>query len=123
MSDNFTRWREAEEKRLAATYAKFPVALARGEGMRVFDVDGKAYLDFYGGHAVAIIGHCHPHLVASLGRQIGELIFYSNLCHTSYLHPFETFAIQFSCRFSDPQTNTSPSSCISCQFAGPMQGR
>lgn len=81
MSDNFTRWREAEEKRLAATYAKFPVALARGEGMRVFDVDGKAYLDFYGGHAVAIIGHCHPHLVASLGRQIGELIFYSNLCY------------------------------------------
>ncbi|HAK96532.1 MAG TPA: aspartate aminotransferase family protein [Planctomycetes bacterium] len=81
MSDSFTRWRQEEEQRLLATYSKFPFALARGEGMRVFDVDGKAYLDFYGGHAVAIIGHCHPHLVASLTRQIGELIFYSNLCY------------------------------------------
>ncbi len=81
MSENFTKWRDEEERRLLATYSKFPVALARGEGMYVYDVDGRPYLDFYGGHAVAIIGHCHPHLVRSITQQLNELIFYSNLCY------------------------------------------
>lgn len=63
------------------TYTKYPVALAKGRGCRVTDVDGREYLDFYAGHAVALVGHCHPHVVAALQAQAGELMFYSNLCY------------------------------------------
>ncbi len=74
-------WRQEEEQHLLATYKKFPLALQRGEGVHVYGVDGRAFLDFYGGHAVTLAGHCHPHLVAAVTEQIQELIFYSNLCY------------------------------------------
>jgi acetylornithine/N-succinyldiaminopimelate aminotransferase len=48
------------------TYTKLPIALVRGQGSYVWDADGRRYLDLYGGHCVAIAGHCHPKLVAAL---------------------------------------------------------
>ena len=64
------------------TYAKPPVALVRGEGTRVWDHEGHEYLDFYGGHCVALLGHCPPRVVEAIRRQAGELLFYSNAVYS-----------------------------------------
>lgn len=61
------------------TYKRFPIALARGRGSWVESEDGRRFLDLYGGHAVVILGHNHPKLVAALKSQLDELLFYSNL--------------------------------------------
>ncbi|HEU4951276.1 MAG TPA: aminotransferase class III-fold pyridoxal phosphate-dependent enzyme [Holophagaceae bacterium] len=62
---------------LLPTYAPFPFVLARGEGDRVFDDRGGAWLDFYGGHCVSGTGHGHPVVVAALAAQAQALAFYS----------------------------------------------
>lgn len=62
---------------LLSTYAPYPFPLLRGEGDRVFDAQGTAYFDFYGGHCVCSTGHCHPAVSAAIARQARELIFYS----------------------------------------------
>lgn len=72
---------EMEERYLLPTYAKLPFALVRGRGSEVFDGDGNRYLDLYGGHAVTVIGHCHPRWVEAVSRQAAELGFYSNVCY------------------------------------------
>src|SRR5438045_2932736 len=60
------------------TYVKLPVVITRGEGLLLYDPDGRAYHDFYSGHAVALTGHCHPKVVAAITHQAGRLVFYSN---------------------------------------------
>ena len=60
------------------TYAKIPVAPVRGEGAYLYDAQGRRFLDFYGGHAVASTGHCHPEVVAAIHEQSKRLLFYSN---------------------------------------------
>ncbi|HLA63705.1 MAG TPA: aspartate aminotransferase family protein [Rhodothermales bacterium] len=64
------------------TYPKPPVALVRGEGTTVWDVEGNPYLDFYGGHCVALLGHCPPRVVEAVRKQAGELLFYSNAVYS-----------------------------------------
>ncbi len=66
---------------LMPTYARFPVALVRGRGMRVWDADGRQYLDFLAGIAVCNLGHCHPNVVAAIREQAGTLLHVSNLYH------------------------------------------
>lgn len=61
------------------TYARAPLALTRGEGVRVWDEDGRRYLDFCSGIAVCSLGHCHPRLVEAIRAQAGTLIHVSNL--------------------------------------------
>ncbi len=61
------------------TYARAPVTFARGEGCRLFDTDGRAYLDFAAGIAVCGLGHAHPKLVAALTLQAQKLWHTSNL--------------------------------------------
>lgn len=60
-------------------YARAPLTLVRGRGAQVWDDAGTAYLDFTSGIAVSALGHCHPHWVAAVQRQAGELIHTSNL--------------------------------------------
>jgi len=60
-------------------YARAPITLVRGKGSRVWDDQGNGYLDFSSGLAVSALGHCHPHWVAAVQRQAGELIHTSNL--------------------------------------------
>jgi acetylornithine aminotransferase/acetylornithine/N-succinyldiaminopimelate aminotransferase len=67
-----------EDASVLPTYSKPPVALVRGEGVTVWDTEGRAYLDFYGGHCVALLGHCPPRVVAAVQQQAAELLFYSN---------------------------------------------
>ncbi|MEX1045016.1 MAG: aspartate aminotransferase family protein [Chthoniobacterales bacterium] len=61
------------------TYARFPLALVRGEGPRVWDEEGRAYLDFTSGIAVNALGHAHPALRDAIRAQAGTLIHTSNL--------------------------------------------
>ncbi|MGN6679099.1 MAG: acetylornithine transaminase [Streptosporangiaceae bacterium] len=63
-------------------YGTPPLALARGDGCVVWDVDGRAYLDLIGGIAVSALGHAHPAIVAAVSEQVGRLAHTSNL----YLH-------------------------------------
>ena len=62
---------------LLATYSQFPVHPVRGEGSWLYEADGTAWLDAYGGHAVSSTGHCHPHVVAAIEEQASRLLFYS----------------------------------------------
>ncbi len=64
--------------KLFDVYPLFDVNVVRGKGCRVWDDKGQEYLDMYGGHAVISVGHCHPHYVERLTRQLGRLGFYSN---------------------------------------------
>lgn len=59
-------------------YPLFGLEPVSGKGSYVYDKDGQAYLDFYGGHAVISIGHSHPHFVKRLQEQAAKLVFYSN---------------------------------------------
>ena len=66
------------EPHVMTTYGRVPVALERGQGVRVWDVNGKEYLDALGGIAVNTLGHNHPKLVAALHDQMTKLIHTSN---------------------------------------------
>src|SRR3989338_2568701 len=56
------------------TYGRLPIALSHGQGCRVWDVNGREYLDALGGIAVNTVGHNHPQLVAALQDQVTKLI-------------------------------------------------
>ena len=64
---------------LVQNYARAPLCLVRGEGVRVWDTDGKEYLDFVGGIAVDALGHCHPKIVGAIREQATTLLHVSNL--------------------------------------------
>lgn len=59
-------------------YPRFELMPESGTGSTIVAADGRRFLDLYGGHAVAISGHCHPNVVAAIREQAGRLIFYSN---------------------------------------------
>jgi acetylornithine/N-succinyldiaminopimelate aminotransferase len=73
---------EQESKYQLATYAKWPIAAERGEGVWLYTNEGERYMDLYGGHAVAATGHCHPHVVAAIQNQAERLLFYSNMVYS-----------------------------------------
>jgi acetylornithine/N-succinyldiaminopimelate aminotransferase len=68
---------KAADSQLLPTYTPYPFPLISGRGDQVFDDQGNAYLDFYGGHCVASTGHCHPAVAAAIAEQAHKLIFYS----------------------------------------------
>jgi len=74
-------WKAVEDAYVLPTYEKFPFVLARGEGCWVWDDEDNKYLDLYGGHAVAALGHCPEEVAAAISRQSRELLFYSNLVY------------------------------------------
>ena len=72
---------ELSDKHLMTFTKRYPVALVRGEGSRVWDSNGKEYLDFTGGIAVTALGHCHPKVVGTLREQAATLVHVSNYFH------------------------------------------
>ncbi len=72
---------EDSERYLMHTYNRFPVVLRKGRGIRVWSADGKEYLDFVGGVAVNVLGHCHPKVVVAIQKQAQRLIHVSNFYH------------------------------------------
>ncbi len=67
---------------LMQTYTRQPISIARGRGTRVYDLEGREYIDFVGGIAVNILGHGHPDLVQAIQRQAAQLLHTSNLYYT-----------------------------------------
>lgn len=67
------------EKYIAHTYNRFPVLPIRGKGTRIWDIEGKEYIDFFAGLAVCNLGHCHPKVVQAIRAQAEKLIHVSNL--------------------------------------------
>ena len=72
---------KTENKYQLPTYEKLPLVIDKGKGCYVWDENGNKYLDFYGGHAVASVGHCHPAIVKAVSKQMKKLIFYSNVVY------------------------------------------
>jgi predicted acetylornithine/succinylornithine family transaminase len=72
---------ENSEKYLMNTYARLPVAFVRGEGTRLYDSDGKEYIDFLAGLAVCNLGHSHPAVTAAVCGQAEKLVHTSNFFH------------------------------------------
>jgi len=70
------------DKYMFQTYARFPITLVRGEGCRVWDEEGKEYLDFVGGIAVCALGHSSPVVIRALEKQSKKLVHVSNLYYT-----------------------------------------
>ncbi|HRK22312.1 MAG TPA: aminotransferase class III-fold pyridoxal phosphate-dependent enzyme, partial [Fimbriimonadaceae bacterium] len=66
---------------LLPTYPPFPFTISHGSGDRIWDTDGNAYFDFYGGHCVCATGHCHPKVVQAIKDQAEKLLFYSTAGH------------------------------------------
>jgi len=77
-----TDWKEIESRVFMTTGRRMPVVVVRGEGTRVWDDAGKAYLDFFGGPAVHSLGHCHPVLVKAIEEQARTLIHVSNAVYS-----------------------------------------
>jgi acetylornithine/N-succinyldiaminopimelate aminotransferase len=78
---NSQYWIDKADKYIMRTYGRYPIVPVRGEGCRVWDADGREYLDFLAGVAVNNLGHCHPKVVAAIRKQAGELIHCSNYYH------------------------------------------
>ena len=74
--------KKRESESIFQTYGRQDVVLVRGSGARVWDSDGKEYLDFVAGIAVNNVGHCHPRVVEAICRQAATLIHTSNLYYT-----------------------------------------
>ncbi len=74
--------RDEADKYLMQTYSRQPITILRGRGARVYDLEGREYIDFVGGIAVNILGHGHPDLVQTIQRQAVQLIHTSNLYYT-----------------------------------------
>lgn len=74
---------EKSKRYLINTYAQYPIEIVKGRGSFVWDSNGKKYLDFYGGHAVCLLGHCFPPVVKAIAQQSQKLIFYSNIFTTA----------------------------------------
>ncbi|MEW6693541.1 MAG: aspartate aminotransferase family protein [Pseudomonadota bacterium] len=75
------------EPHVMPTYARVPIMLSHGRGCRVWDVDGREYLDALAGIAVNTLGHAHPRLVKALQEQVGRLIHVSNYYHHPWTEP------------------------------------
>jgi predicted acetylornithine/succinylornithine family transaminase len=88
MKTTFDSIQTRESQYVLHTYRRQPVAFVRGKGPRLYDVDGREYLDFVSGIGVASLGHAHPGLAAAIAEQATTLLHTSNL----YYHPFQAEA-------------------------------
>lgn len=84
-----------EAKYGAHNYHPLPVVLERGEGVFVWDVEGKRYFDFLSGYSALSQGHCHPHIIKALNRQAGKLTLVSRAFHADVLGEYMEYACEF----------------------------
>ncbi len=80
-----------------ATYARYPIALERGAGCRVWDTDGREYLDFVAGIATCTLGHAHPVMVQAVTEQIQTLHHVSNLYYVPQQGALAKWLVEHSC--------------------------
>lgn len=94
MSEVITRNEEAialEDKYGAHNYYPLPVVLSRGEGVYLWDIEGKKYFDFLSAYSAVNQGHCHPKILETLVRQAGTLTLTSRAFYNDILGPYEKF--------------------------------
>jgi len=91
ISANTQYFLELEEKYGAHNYHPLPVVLERGEGVFVYDVDGKRYYDFLSGYSAVNQGHCHPRIIATLVEQAQKLTLTSRAFHSYLLGEYERY--------------------------------
>ncbi|MEW6053539.1 MAG: acetylornithine transaminase [Nitrospirota bacterium] len=72
---------EESSRYIMNTYSRYPVVFRKGRGVKVWNADGKEYLDFVSGVAVNVLGHCHPKIVVAIQKQAQRLIHVSNYFH------------------------------------------
>ena len=85
---------ELEEKFGAHNYHPLPVVLNRGEGVFLWDVEGKRYYDFLSGYSAVNQGHCHPKIIAALVEQAGTLTLTSRAFHSNLLGEYAQYTSQ-----------------------------
>jgi acetylornithine/N-succinyldiaminopimelate aminotransferase len=76
-------WVALEHQYYQSTFKRQPLTLVRGKGTRVWDSDGKVYLDFVAGIAVNVLGHCHPAIIEAVQHQVTQLVHVSNLYYNT----------------------------------------
>src|SRR6185436_4136548 len=91
MSEKTQYYLDLEEKYGAHNYHPIPVVLERGEGVFVWDIEGKRYYDFLSGYSAVNQGHCHPKIVSSFIEQSKKLTLTSRAFHNNVLGEFEKF--------------------------------
>ena len=79
MSEKFDTLKDRTSKSVMNTYGRYQLALSRGKGCQLYDLDGREYLDLLAGIAVTNLGHCHPEVTRAMCDQAGELVHVSNL--------------------------------------------
>jgi ornithine--oxo-acid transaminase len=95
MSEKTQYYLDLEEKYGAHNYHPLPVVLDRGEGVFVWDVDGKRYYDFLSGYSAVNQGHCHPKIVQSFIEQSKKLTLTSRAFHNNLLGEYEKFITDY----------------------------
>jgi acetylornithine/N-succinyldiaminopimelate aminotransferase len=87
---------DLERQYLLQTYNRYPVVLARGKGVFLFDTEGNRYLDFVSGLGVNALGHAHPRIVKTIRDQAAKLLHVSNLYYHEYQGPLAERLCQLS---------------------------
>jgi len=91
LSEKTAAYLELEEKYGAHNYHPLPVVLEKGEGVFLWDVDGKRYYDFLSGYSAVNQGHCHPRIIHTLIEQSKKLTLTSRAFHNNLLGEYERF--------------------------------
>lgn len=89
--------RDSFDSYVMTTYGRFPIALERGQGCRVWDTEGREYLDFVAGIATCTLGHAHPVMIEAVTRQIQTLHHVSNLYYIPVQGELAKWLTEHSC--------------------------
>jgi ornithine--oxo-acid transaminase len=95
LTANTQQYIDLEEKYGAHNYHPLPVVLERGEGVYLWDVDGKRYYDFLSGYSAVNQGHCHPKIIAALTAQAQQLTLTSRAFHSNLLGEYEKYITSY----------------------------
>ena len=95
ISSNAAKYLALEEKYGAHNYHPLPVVLERGEGVYLYDVDGKQYFDFLSGYSAVNQGHCHPAIIEALQKQASKLTLTSRAFHNNLLGEYEKYITEY----------------------------
>ena len=95
VSANAAKYLELEDQFGAHNYHPIPVVLEKGEGVYLYDVDGKKYFDFLSGYSAVNQGHCHPAIVETLQKQAAKLTLTSRAFHNNLLGEYEAYITKY----------------------------
>jgi len=95
ISSNAQKYLDLEDKYGAHNYHPIPVVLEKGEGVYLYDVDGKKYFDFLSGYSAVNQGHCHPAIISTLQDQAAKLTLTSRAFHNNLLGEYEQYITQY----------------------------